>query len=105
MPLYEYLCDDCRHEDERIIKLDDLERYVETCPKCQGDHWHRTFKKAPPGRIKGDHAHETGRMQQSLRERFVRTGGMDEVRHKHGSAFDDSLRGAAVDRIKEGKAP
>ena len=34
MPLYEYLCDSCKHRFERIQKFSDP--LVDTCPECSG---------------------------------------------------------------------
>jgi len=44
-------------------------------------------------------------MRKDFDRRFVRGAEIDEVRHKHGEAFDDSLRSAAVKRFKDGKGP
>lgn len=43
-------------------------------------------------------------LKSSFRERFVKKE-MDDVRHKHGDAFTDAVRGAAVERIKKGEEP
>lgn len=105
-PLYDYACRKCDHRDQRVIKIAELDAYNESCPHCgaANGEWHREILTAPSGGVKRDHAAETKALQQSLKERFVKRD-LDDMRHKHGSVFDDSLRGAAVDRIKDGKAP
>lgn len=103
MPIYDYHCRKCDLRDQRIIKIAELDAYSESCPHCGADDWHREILTAPVGKVKRDHAGETAALQQSLKERFIKRD-LDDMRHKHGSVFDDSLRGAAVDRIKEGSA-
>jgi putative FmdB family regulatory protein len=39
MPLYEYVCQDCRHEFETLVQTGE----EVACPQCQGDHLDRLF--------------------------------------------------------------
>ena len=43
-------------------------------------------------------------MKRSFNQRFVEGSEIDEVRHRHGKNFDDSLVSSAVKRVKEGRA-
>ena len=109
MPLYSIHCEACEHEDEEIVKLADLDAYDAKlkagCPLCnESGTCRRVITKAPLARMGGEgSARQIVDMKRSFKERFWKGGGADDVRHKHGDAFDDSLRGAAVTRIKEGK--
>lgn len=102
MPIYEYRCPGCEFRFEVIKKVEQFDT-SEVCPECESTV--TLSNKLPPSRIRGGvkktHAQETAALQQSLRERFVTSGEMDQVKHKHGSEFHDSIRGAAVDRIKK----
>jgi len=50
----------------------------------------------------GGYTREVQNLQQACRDHFHKKE-LDEVRHKHGSAIDDSLKGAAVEKIKTEK--
>lgn len=51
MPLYEFLCSDCEHESEHLIRGDDKPR----CPKCGGKKMSRLLSAcaAPAGQSGG----------------------------------------------------
>ena len=56
MPLYDFLCSNCEHQDEVIAKLSDGSIMV--CPVCKN----KTFKKqlsAPHFKLKGSGWYET----------------------------------------------
>jgi len=68
MPLYEYLCSDCAHQFERIVKFSDAP--VTTCPKC-GKETLEQMISAPAVQFKGsgwyvtDYAHKSGSLSSS----------------------------------------
>jgi len=83
-----------------IPKGVDPEVWSQECPECKYGWLHRVWRKAPAGRIGGEGSdRQIKSMQKSFRERFFKKG-IDDVRHKHGSAIDESIRGAEIDRIK-----
>lgn len=58
----------------------------------------RVFRNAP--RItKPGSDQDIANMQKSFKERFYKKD-IEDVRHKHGAAIDDSIRGAAVGKIR-----
>lgn len=107
MPIYDILCEACGHTDEELVSLDDLEAYDYSlkaeCPLCrEPDVCRRVLLRAPMTRMGGDGSdRQIAAMQKASRERFFKSGEADQVRHKHGSELDDSIRGAAVERIKD----
>lgn len=109
VPLYSIHCSLCEYETEEIVKLADLDAFDEKlnaeCPLCARPNvCRRVITKAPLTRMGGEGStRQIHDMRRSFQERFWKGGGADEVRHKHGEAFDDALRGAAVTKIKEQK--
>lgn len=109
MPLYDILCGACGHTDEEIVKLSDLDAYDYSlkvaCPLChESGVCRRVLLRAPMTRMGGDGSdRQITAMKKASRERFFKSGEADQVRHKHGSELDDSIRGAAVERIKDAK--
>lgn len=74
------------------------------CPLCKTAGTYRRIigNKAPAGRVGGEGStRQVVDMRKSLDERFWKKEA-DDVRHRHPEAFNDSIRGAAVKRIKEG---
>jgi len=73
------------------------------CPLCNAPGtYHRQMRSAPRTRIGGEGSNrQIMDMRRSFDERFHKSGGADDCRHRHGDAFDDSLRGGAVKKIKE----
>lgn len=51
MPLYDYFCDDCKHEEEEFqsIHADPTEK----CPECGSETWHRLISAPMLIRVKG----------------------------------------------------
>ncbi len=107
MPLYEFGCEKCKERRDAMLSYEEMLAARECklkCPSC-GDEtgaYREIFTKAPLGRVGGPGSdRDIAAMQQSFREHFQKSGEADEVRHKHGSAFDDSIRGAAAEKIKQ----
>lgn len=99
MPMHDYECTECGYREEQNLKVEEIEY---NCPSCKGK-MHRIYIKAPMGRIGGkDSQRSIGSMRRSFNERFVKKE-LDDVRHKFGHLFDESLVSAATKRIKEGK--
>jgi hypothetical protein len=102
MVLHDVACDSCGYTATKQLK--NPSEYREKC-SCPGGVISRVFVKAPMGRVGADGSdRQLGDMKRSFNERFIKSGEMDAVRHKHGDDFNDSLVSAAVKRVKEGKA-
>lgn len=103
MPMYDYYCERCDFHKEEVVKYE--LRDVQTCPGC-GEHIQRYYFKAPSYGVLGKEGSpkSVAAMKNSFDKRFVKRD-IDDVRHKFGKDFDDSLVGAAVARIKKGHAP
>jgi predicted nucleic acid-binding Zn ribbon protein len=99
MPTHDIKCLKCGTYDEVYIDHPSDEWRGE-CYFCKGEV-KRVFVK-PPMTTMGSSGsdREIASMQKSLKERFYKKE-LDDVRHKHGSAIDESIRGAQIDRIKD----
>jgi len=94
--LHDIKCAECGYAEERSIDVNT----VLVCPNCDNGVLRVVFTKAPMGRVGGEGSDRSiASMRRSFNERFVKKD-IDDVRNKHGKLFDDSIRGAAVDRIK-----
>ena len=40
MPLYEYQCDDCGKEFERLVRFSEMDK-KQTCPTCESEETHK----------------------------------------------------------------
>ena len=107
MPNYDTRCLECGILGEDYIRLSEIEGWTRVCPTCSGEVERLTVPlSAPALHIDGNnYGAQISKMKRSFNERFVKSGEIDDVRHKHGVAFDDSLRGAAVEKIKNGVNP
>ena len=59
MPLFEYRCDKCKHQFEKVLKADDNKKPLsEPCPQCGRDGYvHRVYTTGgfvDPGILKAD---------------------------------------------------
>lgn len=109
MPLYEFGCSACGIHRDALLKYEEMQAIRNggplACPECKEQTYKEVWTKAPMGRIGGSGSErDIKAMQQSFQQRFAKSGEMDDIRHKHGTAFDDSIRGAAVERIKDAGA-
>lgn len=102
------LCPKCEYEEERTIDLRDLDgddrekAMIVQCPNCEHPEMERIWKKAPSAKVGNDRSDENiAKMKKSFKERFVKKE-LDDVRHRSGKLFDDSIRSAAAQRIKKG---
>lgn len=104
MPLYDTQCT-CGFEGEVYLSLSiDLEKWRGVCDQCGRKELRRVFRNAPATKIGGkDSAREINAMKRSFDQRFVKSGEMDQVRHKHGSTFDESLAAGATRRLTGGQ--
>lgn len=102
MPNFDVRCDACGFESEEIISAKDVsDEWRGICERCEKPHVRRVYINAPAFRVGGEGSpRSVGAMRRSYDERFVKSGELDQIRHKHGDAFDDSLRAGAIGRIK-----
>ena len=98
--LRDFVCIECEYAKDDFAEIDD----VILCPKC-GTRMHHVWLSAPNSNQLGKEGSDKSiaAMQQSFRQRFVEKD-IDDMRHKHGSNFDESLVSSAIKRIKEGDA-
>ena len=100
MALHDFVCSECEYVGERNIKEGDNPE--PPCPNCGSGNLKRVWLKAPAMRMGGDGSNRSiASMKKSFNERFIKKE-IDDVRHRHGDVFNDSLRGGAVERIKKG---
>ena len=100
-------CPNCGYEEERSIDLRDLDEdgiqqaMLVKCPNCDHEHMEQVWRRAPAAKFGNDQTPENiARMKRSFDERFVKKD-MDNVRHKFGRLFDESLVSKAVDKAKK----
>lgn len=110
---FDFECPECQYGEERMIDFRECENEEEEkmimssilCPNCEEHNMERVWRSAPSIRMGNDSSdHNIAKMKKSFHERFVKSGEMDQVRHKHGKLFDQSLVSAAADRIKSGES-
>jgi hypothetical protein len=104
----ELWCPECHYEEERSIDNRQTDEEVARdmlvkCPNCDHEHMERVIRTAPS--VSQYHNPKSDKslkaMQNNLKQRFLKKEA-DDVRHKHGVNFDDSLNSAAVKRIEKG---
>jgi putative FmdB family regulatory protein len=44
MPLYEYQCNDCGEDFEKMVRFSEAER-LQACPKCDGQDTHKKISR------------------------------------------------------------
>jgi hypothetical protein len=72
------------------------------CPECEGElSGKRIIDGAPMSRVGGAGSdRQIKAMKKSFKKRFVNKE-IDDVRHRQGNIFDESLVSAAAERIKK----
>jgi len=106
----ELMCEGCSYEEERSVDMRNSEEEIErdmlvACPNCDHGNMIKVYRTAPSvggGDPKSDA--NLAKMQGSLKRRFLKKEA-DDVRHKFGVNYDDSLRSAAATRIAKGEKP
>lgn len=106
----DFQCPRCNRTEEVTLDMRDLpdDYNIDThevfCSK-DGYKMKQIWKRAPTTFIGGDKSdRRIALMRKSFRERFTKGPEIDDVRHKKGKLFDDSLRSAAATRIKKEEA-
>jgi len=123
MPLYDTICSNCANLDQNIISLSDIEndesatceikgvpipvftKWRSDCLECGVENV--VFRLQVPLKAPSLHVDarnydaQMSKMHRSLDQRFVKSGEMDQVRHEHGKAFDDSLLAGSTKRIRD----
>lgn len=99
-------CPECHYEEDQMIDLREVEEdkieaaMLFKCPNCDHEPMEKVWRTAPAAKFGNDSdPHNIKRMQNSLDQRFVKKD-MDNVRHKFGKLFDESLVSAAVTKAK-----
>lgn len=98
--LRDFVCE-CGYVKDDFAEIDD----VLSCPQC-GKMMRHAWLSAPNSNQLGPEGSDRSvkAMRHSFKQRFIKKE-IDDVRHKHGEAFDDSLLSTAAQRIRDGKAP
>ncbi len=55
MPIFEYVCDDCKESFEKLVNRDD----EVSCPKCQGPHLSKQYSRFGMGKGEGASKYES----------------------------------------------
>ena len=105
MPSYEFECEECGNYEEHYFKIADMFPKDKAPPKlncyrCKVGGLKRVIVSAPGSWVGGEGSDDQiNRMRKDFRSHQRKQD--DQVRHKHGEAYDDAIRGGAVDRIKK----
>lgn len=97
MPIYEYRCQDCRHELERIQKISDAP--LTDCPDC-GRASLRRLISAPGFRLKGSGWYETD-FKSDNRRNIAESG----EKKKDTDATSGDSKPAAAEKSAAGSTP
>jgi putative FmdB family regulatory protein len=73
MPIYEFRCNDCGHDQEFLLKIDELP--TTPCAKCQSLSLEKCVT-APRFRLKGQGYYETDEKSKS-KQRYIASSGND----------------------------
>lgn len=103
----ELQCPNCKYEEDQSIDCRGLEDDQITaasesfkCPSCDHEFMEKVWRTVPAAKMGNDRdPHNIKRMQNSFQQRFVKKD-LDNVRHKFGKLFDDSLVSGAVAKAK-----
>jgi hypothetical protein len=103
----ELLCEECKYEEERSIDMRQTDEEIDRdmlvkCPNCDHEYMIKVWRTAPS--VSNYHDPKSDKslkaMQNNLKQRFIKKE-VDDVRHKHGRLYDDSIQSAAATRIKK----
>jgi uncharacterized Zn finger protein (UPF0148 family) len=99
------MCPNCGYHEELLTKDSDGDREIK-CPNCEECEMSRVWLSAPTvNRYADENSPQAFEARKrSFQKRFLDKEA-DDIRHKHGVNFDDSLRSAAAQRIKNGEEP
>ena len=106
MPNYDVRCDGCGVFDVLFVSSDEMsDSWSMVCTDCGANKVKRVFVKAPHYGMAGGESskNRTDAMRRDFDQRFISSGEMDQVRHKHGDEFDKSLLHGATKRLRNGK--
>lgn len=106
---FDLMCFSCDHHEDVLLSREDFlnedgtrKKLEKPCPNCSGT-MEEVWISAPSTFSRDGTDEGIAKMKRSFNERFVKKD-IDDLRHKHGKLFDDSLKSAAIQRIKKGKA-
>lgn len=102
----DFRCPECGFEGEYLSMTKEIrEAAIGGALKCEcGAVVKRVFINAPSFNKIGKDGTDSAikAMKESFRDRFKKYE-IDDIRHKHGRAFDESLVAGAANRIRKGK--
>jgi predicted nucleic acid-binding Zn ribbon protein len=108
MPSYDVECSNCGFEDVMVLKISEVDEWdlAARCPHCDGKEgvYRRVMRKAPAsyGGAKDSEKSEKSR-KAGVKERFVRSGEKDDMRHRESQKRDRHQIAAAVESVRKGE--
>ena len=104
---FDFKCPECDYREDHTFDLrgmseDEKNATIDSgikCPNCDHPQMNRIWVKAPSGRV-ADKAGDIVKMKKSFQERFIKHE-LDDVRHKKGRMYDESIRSAAAQKIEQ----
>jgi hypothetical protein len=106
---FDLMCGSCDHHEDILLEradfLDengDRKKIQKPCPEC-GGVMEEVWIQAPSTFSRDGTDAGVAKMKRSFNERFIKKE-VDDVRHKYGRLYDDSIKSAAVNRLRKGKA-
>ena len=105
---FDLMCNQCDHHEDVLLSREDFlddqgnrKKLEKPCPNCSGT-MEEVWISAPSTFSKDGSDEAVAKMKKSFNERFIKKE-LNDVRHKYGRLYDDSIKSAAVQRIKRGK--
>lgn len=104
MPTYDVECSGCGFSTTAVVKIADLADWdrAASCPSCQAERaqFRRVIKQAP---ITHGGPPSVGSQLASQKDRFVRSGDRDAMRHEASKRTDRNQIAAARESVKRGE--
>ena len=103
MPTYDLECSACNHSSTTVLKIAQLSSWdlAAICPQCQAGNssFRRVIRHAPTlggtQGVKGQLA--------SQKERFIRSGERDAMRHNASKRVDRDQAAAGIESVRRGE--
>lgn len=103
---FDVMCPNCGYHEELLVRDANSGDLEIKCPNCEECEMNRVWLSAPTvNKFTDENSTESFEARKrAFQKRFIEKEA-DDIRHKHGVNFDDSLRSAAAQRIKNGEEP